>query len=983
VTDEVGVTAALHYPGCIIDPRRARVERDGMPVELTPLECSLIDRLAADIGKPVSASVLLTEVWGYSPKIRSRAVASTVTRLRKKLEGEVDKPRVLLTVRGVGFMLAPVTKRTNDGFFGRRDELRQLAEFVRSEDRLATLVGIGGMGKTTLARRFAATLGRPWTFVDAADAQSFDALWAAVGRGLEVPLGTADPSEAVARLTEAMSGRSLLLILDNVEQCLEPAADLVRRFIDATTQLRVLTTSREPLRLMGERVIEVGPLHPDDATALFRHRTERARGPLTATSEQAAALVSRLDCVPLAIELAAPRAARLAADELLIRLDEPLDLRSRKRDRPERHRSLRASVDGSWQRLDADLQHAVAQCGVFPAPFSLGAAEAVLDVQGDPIDVVDELCERSWLQTEPDGRYRMLAPLRAFARERLAALDHRAVVHRRHAEWYTARGRTMLAFQGVQNRASLTWLVAARLHLRAIWELGEPDHRAQAALLLHSLLGITGPESELLAIMDGALSVDASPVLKGRLLKERAATHAMDGEPHRAANLLERAIGCAEAAADAGLDFEIAMVGACLAMQRGDLDEADRLNLRALSAAVRVGDPVLKARALNSIGEAQYAAGDLESLRDTLYQALADLRPEHVRIASVLRGNLFCCEADLGHPQQASAHLERASELAEALGDLGMVAAHLSNLASVHRHAGQLDEAEQVLVRCGELHRRVGQREQAARTRVALAMVCADGGRFAEALESLHRLLGRARKHEEARELVLLHRALGVVHHACENLDGAAACLDDAARVAAGHPRLLAWVRGDQARLCHERGDLAEALAAYAEAQSVVTHGWAEGLYLSGRAAVLADLGDAEEAAAALVEAQQRVGDQGGMARAALGVAEAHVARAVGARGPVLPACAVMETTILRRVFAAGGCGERVDSEKPKLTPREAEVVGLVAEGLSNRQITERLGVGLGTVKTHVHNVLKKLNASTRAEAVVLAQQLDGDSVRA
>lgn len=325
-----------------------------------------------------------------------------------------------------------------------RDELvGQVVERLATA-RLVTLVGVGGVGKTRVALAAAERLesDRDLTaFVPLNEVSDEEEVLPALGRALGL---TAPTLDAVAI---ALSSRRALIVLDNCEHVIDAAADLAEELLAASGTVTVLATSREGLAADGEQLVAVPGLDGsgDDAAAVALF-VDRARN-VAATFELdtgdvtiVAEICRRLDGLPLAIELAAARANVLTPRELLERLDERFDVLTggRRRRSRDRQKTLRETVDWSYELLDDDERHAFEQLSVFAGSFGLDGAEAVLDElsAADVLDLVDSLISKSLLNAVVvDGfhRYRYLETIRSYAEERLDANGSTAdVVDRLH-----------------------------------------------------------------------------------------------------------------------------------------------------------------------------------------------------------------------------------------------------------------------------------------------------------------------------------------------------------------------------------------------------------------------------------------------------------------------------------------------------------------------------------------------------------------------
>ncbi|HEU5265593.1 MAG TPA: LuxR C-terminal-related transcriptional regulator [Jatrophihabitans sp.] len=320
---------------------------------------------------------------------------------------------------------------------------------------LVTLTGPGGAGKTRLALEFARNAladfaGGVW-LIDLAPVESADEVIAAVG----APLGvTAPGSGAPPLLVEQVAERRMLLVLDNCEHVLEPVAALVRRLVESCPQLRIVCTSREPLGLISEAIIAVGPLpDPADAVALFVDRARAVDPGFDPASDDDAVLAeicARLDNLPLAIELAAPW-VRVAAPADLLPIVGRFDVvAGTRRDLPARQRTMRATVEWSHGLLSGDEQVLWRRLAVFRGTFDLPAVSAVCGgpalrptVPADAVEpLVAQLVQRSMLAVERRAtsavRYRLLETMRDLATDRLAGCGEAEAVHDRHFAHYLA-----------------------------------------------------------------------------------------------------------------------------------------------------------------------------------------------------------------------------------------------------------------------------------------------------------------------------------------------------------------------------------------------------------------------------------------------------------------------------------------------------------------------------------------------------------------
>ncbi len=345
------------------------------------------------------------------------------------------------------------TARTE--LIGRSEEVKVLAALAGRE-RLVTLTGVGGVGKTRLALGVGAAIAPDYA----------DGCWlvdlAPVSDGSEVPVATASAIRAPVTDSDALvkylSDRRMVIVLDNCEHIISDVADLVDALLEATTDVHVIATSREPLGLDGEivrrvssLVIAKGDATPEEAldtpaVRLFVERASAVVDQFTLEDTTVASVVEicrRLDGIPLAIELAAARMRSMPADEISRRLDERFRLLSGgSRRAQERHRTLAATVSWSHDLLLKEDQTVFRRLAVFPASFGLDAAEAVAagdEMLEDVVDCMLRLVDRSLVQYDPDlGRYRLLETLRQYAADRLAETGETEATRERHARHFLA-----------------------------------------------------------------------------------------------------------------------------------------------------------------------------------------------------------------------------------------------------------------------------------------------------------------------------------------------------------------------------------------------------------------------------------------------------------------------------------------------------------------------------------------------------------------
>jgi predicted ATPase/class 3 adenylate cyclase len=306
-------------------------------------------------------------------------------------------------------------------FVGRERELVEVLALLDSH-RIVTLTGSGGSGKTRLALQAAAEsveqYGDGVWFVSLAAVRDPQLIEPTIARVVGGP----------DDLHEFLTGKRTLLVLDNLEQLLPDAADVVVR-LDA----RILATSRSRLNIVAEQEFPLSTLPIDDAATLFTQRARQLQ-PGFQPDATVREIAERLDGLPLALELAAARVKVLTAGQILERLGRGLDLlTSGAHDAPERQRTLRGTVEWSYELLSADELELFARLAVFAGSFGLEAAEAVCSAE---LDIVQSLVDQSLLRHGEDGRFFMLATIREFALEKLHDLPDESSLRRRHDDYF-------------------------------------------------------------------------------------------------------------------------------------------------------------------------------------------------------------------------------------------------------------------------------------------------------------------------------------------------------------------------------------------------------------------------------------------------------------------------------------------------------------------------------------------------------------------
>ena len=536
--------------------------------------------------------------------------------------------------------------------------------------RLLTLTGPGGTGKTRLALEVAADTAAGFPdgvyFVPLAALSDPSLLAPTIAGAAGVPQAGSRPP--MDQLTEALRGRRTLLVLDNFEQ-LMGAAPAVAELLRGTDNLKIMVTSRSPLRVSGEQELPVPPLAlPDphvirgaaalsqyDAVRLFIERAVAARPDFEVTNENAPAvaeITARLDGLPLAIELAAARLRLLSPQAILARLGDRLGLLSGgARDLPARQQTLRAAISWSYDLLDDGERDLFERLGVFLGGWSFEAAAAVcaagIPLPVDTFEGLGSLAEKSLVRSyedmHGDPRFLMLETINAFAVERFDARPDAGAIRRAHSEWFiAAAGRAAREIAGGDRRAALERLEDDQGNVRAALDWLTTNDAPLAARMATDLWRFWQMRGYL---MEGRRRVDAvlaeddrrhvlSPGLRRELLSaaggiaywqaDTAATH----RRYREALELARAHGTKAELADALYDFSFAPVESL------DADSyavtiatmAPPLLVEAMTQYRELGDQRGIAKSLWAKSEHDFFRGDFSASVADLTEALAIFR---------------------------------------------------------------------------------------------------------------------------------------------------------------------------------------------------------------------------------------------------------------------------------------------------------------------------------------------------------------------
>jgi predicted ATPase len=658
----------------------------------------------------------------------------------------------------------PPTKLTNlptelTPFIGREQQLASVCSQLKKPSvRLVTLTGPGGVGKTRLALRAASSLldsfpDGAW-LVELAPLSDSSLIAGSIASAIGI---REEMNQSLLQtLVDYFRDRCLLLVMDNAEHMIQEAAEITEKFLRSSPGLHIIATSREPFGIAGELVYSIPPLSlPDpgkeltldrftqfEAVHLFVDRAAAVRVNFTLTEKNRAAVAqicTRLDGIPLAIELAAARVRAMSVEEIATRLDERFNLLVGSRTAAPRQQTLRALFDWSFTLLSEGERILLRRLSIFPGSWNLPAAEEICLGGGieksSVLNLLTGLIDKSLVSTEEadcERRYHFLQTIRDYSQERLAESDEYVELSRRHAEYFAnLTDRFINRANSAQQDQWLARLETEHDNLtRALEWLNQDENPPECLLRMAISLGdfweIRGHINEGRAWIERALAknIQAPPDLRARGL-------------HTAGNLATR---------------------------QGDFAQSRAMHEGSLALFIDLNDQPGIAYELDSLGEVAHALGDLERAVDLCNESLA-IRYEisdKEGIAQTI-GHLGIMAREQGRYQFAKDMLEEGLDLcrelenplltAQALKDLGLVAFYrnqygraknlleesvglfrdlndragisdaLQNLGSVAKDLGEFQLAKKYYNDCLEIAHVLGDRRGLAQANTSLAEV--------------------------------------------------------------------------------------------------------------------------------------------------------------------------------------------------------------------------------------------------------------------
>lgn len=836
-------------------------------------------------------------------------------------------------------VLTPIPKPIT-ALIGREAEVEYLYNLLQSGDRLVTITGFGGMGKTRLALQVAMELEPSF------EAGVLFAPLSSVTLATSVPMAIAqiaelpESTDTIAALAVALGSETRLLVLDNLEQ-IPDVATVVLDLLQALPNVTILATSRTSLELSGEQVYPLQPLATESdtprqlaAVQLFIERGA-ATGPNVPTDDASIATIAeicqRLDGIPLAIELAAARLAIFSLQELSNQLQDQLSVLSSSRaDLPDRQKTMRNAIRWTYDLMEPAEQRLFNWISVYEGGFSLDSIRhvtAVLELTDDPLDVVQFLMSRSLIRKVVEDtatpRYQMLQMLREFGWEQLLASNEDHLARRSHASDmanFAERAEPYLT-----TSESGEWM--ARL-------------RDDVSNLLHAMMWANGHGEHELSqrILGGAWRFPDAYGMARRFLEAKPDTSEGTGS-------------------DLNRSKALAAIGY---LQEGlrELHAARTSFGRARELAINLEDKNHLMRALTGLGTVEFDYSNLEAAEDLLQQAKVLAQEIGAQrgyvVANGILGNLLLQTGDL---EAAVGVFEDVVREMEASGDHVALAMAYANLALPYQRMDRLQEADTFLRKSLELCERHNDVVGMCSAYANLSGNCVQLGQLDEALQFAEKGIPLARIAGLIQfESVLLNNHAAVSHRKQDwgsSVQGTLRASD------------LMDVEGGAKEQVHFASSIAEVcMALDLQPEAAEMLGAVFAMREELQVAAPTERERAEQEILEVLKPQLSSQLNGAMER--------------GAK--------LDRKALVRRMHAIGNqiisisppqkfLPEQESNPLDQLTPRETEVLTMVARGLSNAEIAEEMFVSTRTVTTHLTNIFGKLEVTNRSRAAAVAIQ--------
>lgn len=726
-----------------LDTVKRLLLKSGQPVAIKPKAFDLLTVLVKKSGQVLSKNELLETVW-ENQFVEENNLSVHIFALRKIFGEKKDEHQFIVTIPGKGYKFIagetsltktpePSTKNIDDDetLIGRAADIAEIKNLLRLQNKcLVTLTGAGGSGKTRLARTMAEESQTEFEdgvfFIELAAVNRAELVAGAIAKVLDVK--ESSDKSALDALKDFLRERSVLLVLDNFEQLLS-AANLLKELLDSARNLKILVTSRAPLRLKIEREkvvlpLDIPPRNSNLSAAelteyasveLFAVRAREAK-PNFALNEENAPIITeicaKLDGLPLAIELAAVRVKLLSPKAILARLEHSLQLLTGgAKDLPSRQRTMRGAIEWSYELLDAEEKFLFRRLAVFSGGFKVEAAEFVAEeeIDGDSqsvssqtnvLDLLDSLIDNNLLvskeQTDGNMRLQMLEVVREFAFELLQKTGEIDVLQRVHAEYFLALAEEAEPF--LFSGQSIEWLEKLEIehdNLRAAlrWMLEqEPEMAARTAAALGQFWSNRSYLTEARRWFEAALekSNNAPNATRFKLLNSFALVARHQGDYAATRRASEESLATSRAAKDLPQIILSCHAVAALETREGNFKAARNLFEEALTISRKLGDEKQIAFTLSFLSNLFLAEGEFANARMPIEESLEISKRLGFQVnVNINLTNLGAVAYYEGNTEEAHRHFSESLTIASEMGNKILVSCCLDGFAAISENAGQ------------------------------------------------------------------------------------------------------------------------------------------------------------------------------------------------------------------------------------------------------------------------------------------------------
>ena len=622
-------------------------------------------------------------------------------------------------------------------FIGREKEIKDVKDNLK-QNRLLTLTGTGGAGKSRLALQTAADVideyeNGVW-FAELAAVSDPEFLTAAINNSLgikEEPKKT--PEET---LVDHLKDKEILIILDNCEHLINACADLTERLLSSCPKLKIIATSREALNCSGEQIFKIPALtHPDpnsgdtpeqltqyESVRLFIERALSVNPKFRVTNENAPALAgvcSRLDGIPLAIELAAARTKILSVEKIHERLDDRFSLLTGgKRTALPRQQTLRALIDWSYDLLAEEERILWSRLSVFSGGCTLEAAEEICSDESierhEILDLLSQLTEKSVIiYDESKERYRMLESIKQYGIEKLPNKDE---IFLRHLNFFLEISQK--AEPNMRTKNAKIWLgIIEADHnnfLSAIdWSANNNNSEkgGHVAVGLGEFWGTAGHYSTGIRLIENILKTSGNldKSVKSKLLALIGSLKMDQGDYEQAKKYTEESLDIRKEVGDNyGIVVSVNNLG-CISFHQGDYDRAKKYFGESLAINKEIGDKKVIAASMANLGNISYYQGDYEQAKEYYKDCLAISKEiGDKKLISISFNSLGSISYVLGDSEQAKEYYEESLSIRKEFGDRKGMADSINNLGYIANYQGDYEQARKYFNESMDISKEIG-----------------------------------------------------------------------------------------------------------------------------------------------------------------------------------------------------------------------------------------------------------------------------------